>query len=498
MGQLKTSSEPSLSVNRTGSARFNRDHVGAYLQILHNDPRHELLTRGEELEIAGEIDAHRWHLYGALFSIPPVAQKYVHILQQVFDKQRPLQRTIDSIQPTHQESKEIFSEKFVESQDDRVATPAKLPWVAESMNTVTLLIDEYRELNAKLQRLLSTKNAEAKAAVVLKDMQRCRNHMAILLREIRPKPNIRTELINFAETLSQHKEPKSFMPPDDLQTALCTMRAEAGLYSDARRNMTNHNLRLVIPYAKKPRKGLEFMEIAQMGNSGLMRATEKYERRQGYKFSTYASWWVKQAITRGHADESRTIRIPVHMIQAMADAHKLSTELFLEFNREPTREELAAEMETEVAEVARLKSVTTIMSLDMPVGESEDSSFGDFLEGPDQNVAVANTEKQALKDKLEHVLKSLPERERLIIKLRYGLEDGYVYTLEEVGRILKVTRERVRQIEAKAVRKLQHPVRAKQLQAFWNSGTPEERNGESHHNEEPVLVDYPPSETLHQ
>jgi RNA polymerase primary sigma factor len=198
-----------------------------------------------------------------------------------------------------------------------------------------------------------------------------------------------------------------------------------------------------------------------------MRAVDKYEYRRGYKFSTYATWWIRQAITRSIADQARTIRIPVHMIETMSKIRNVSKKLLQEKGREPTIEEIAKEVKITVGEARRVLKISRHqISLDRPVGESEDSSFGDFIEDEKAESPVSAATQEMLKDKIESVLETLTYREREIIKLRYGIGDGYTYTLEEVGKIFKVTRERVRQIEAKAVRKLQHPIRSRKLEGF--------------------------------
>jgi RNA polymerase primary sigma factor len=256
--------------------------------------------------------------------------------------------------------------------------------------------------------------------------------------------------------------------PASLRKRVEIVRKRFTEYEQAKRDLSGGNLRLVVSIAKKYRnRGLSFLDLIQEGNTGLMRAVDKYEYRRGYKFSTYATWWIRQAITRAIADQARTIRIPVHMIETMSKLRNVSKKLLQDMGREPTIEETARAANISVEETRRVLKISRHpISLDRPVGESEDSYFGDFIEDDSAESPVQAATQEMLKDKIDQVLKTLTYREREIIKLRYGLGDGYTYTLEEVGRIFKVTRERVRQIEAKAVRKLQHPVRSRQLEGF--------------------------------
>ena len=257
-------------------------------------------------------------------------------------------------------------------------------------------------------------------------------------------------------------------PVDRLKRRIDQVRLHFEEYEEAKRQLSSGNLRLVVSIAKKYRnRGLSFLDLIQEGNTGLMKAVEKYEYRRGYKFSTYATWWIRQAITRSIADQARTIRIPVHMIETMSKLRNVTKKLVQTKGREPSVEEVAEATGITVEEAKRVMKISKHpISLDRPIGESDDSYFGDFIEDESAESPMQAAGQEMLKERIDDVLSTLTFREREIIKLRYGIGDGYTYTLEEVGRIFRVTRERVRQIEAKAVRKLRHPVRARQLASF--------------------------------
>jgi len=261
---------------------------------------------------------------------------------------------------------------------------------------------------------------------------------------------------------------RAVVPLEDLKDINKKMNEGEKASRDAKKEMIEANLRLVISIAKKyTNRGLQFLDLIQEGNIGLMKAVDKFEYKRGYKFSTYATWWIRQAITRAIADQARTIRIPVHMIETINKLIRTSRALVQELGREPTSEEIAKRMDIPVSKVRKvLKIAQEPISLETPIGEEEDSHLGDFIEdrsavSPAENVINLN-----LKEQTDALLKTLTPREERVIKMRFGIGDGSEHTLEEVGQSFQVTRERIRQIEAKALRKLRHPSRSRKLKAF--------------------------------
>ncbi|MEX0818191.1 MAG: sigma-70 family RNA polymerase sigma factor [Pirellulaceae bacterium] len=457
--------------------KLSDDPIRMYLSQMAVIP---LLTRDEEISLAKKIELTRKLFRRTLLSCDYAMRQTVDILTKVHRGELPFDRTI-KVSLTEQLTKEQIL--------------ARMP---HNLKSLERLLDLNKRDFARLIRKSTTPDeARGIRKAFLRRRKKCLQLVEELSLRTRRVQPLMKELERFSARMEQVRgrldqigadpafrderanlrlELRNLMmitqeSPRGLSRRCVTVRRQYTEYEAVKRQLSSGNLRLVVSIAKKYRnRGLSFLDLIQEGNTGLMRAVDKYEYRRGFKFSTYATWWIRQAITRAIADQARTIRIPVHMIDVLSKLRNIQKKMQQEMRREPTTEEIATRAGFSLDEVKRVMDIGRHpVSLDRPVGESDDCSFGEFIEDGTSDNPIKNASNGILRDKIEGLLKTLTYREREIVRLRYGLGDGYTYTLEEVGRIFKVTRERVRQIEAKALRKLQHPVRSQQLEGFLGS-----------------------------
>jgi RNA polymerase primary sigma factor len=473
-----------------GALDKTNDPVRMYLREMGTVP---LLTREGEVEIAKRIERGQLNVFKALSRSPVVIQALLALAQQLREGQKSIKEVVvfDDDELTEDRVSERLKD-VVGTIDEMERLYRKLGQLRVKRDTIprskrprdfrrySWAVAEHRILISKLVRSIQFTHTERKALIgairqavdEMRPLEREANRLEKRAEATRTNGNreVRKELRQARENLGDF-EVRIQASAVELRRSYQNIVLGEEQAEIAKRELIEANLRLVVSIAKKyTNRGLQFLDLIQEGNIGLMKAVDKFEYRRGYKFSTYATWWIRQAITRAIADQARTIRIPVHMIETINKLIRTSRQLVQEYGREPTSEEIAKRMEIPVAKVRKvLKIAQEPISLETPIGEEEDSHLGDFIE--DRGVispaeAVININ---LKEQTESVLKTLTPREEKVIKMRFGLDDGSEHTLEEVGQSFAVTRERIRQIEAKALRKLRHPSRSRKLRAFLDA-----------------------------
>ena len=472
MGEV-TTQQPSTenAVQDTEESDKSADLDDPVRMYLKQMGQKELLKRDEEVQLSRRIDQAETNLRKSLHHIGLVANYYADLAQRLLQNKERFDR--------------VVAEKNIDHREQ---------YFRELQNALNKLYDQYEAAQASFLRLRKARNRKRGVEAAQLDFKSHISKLHELYKRFSYKPKIYEDFVDhlrevrqrilklqrqqqaepqnpvYADTLSE-LETQLWMTIPDFLEHYQIMRGHMKQAKESKGEMIEANLRLVISIAKKyTNRGLAFLDLIQEGNMGLMKAVEKFEYRRGYKFSTYATWWIRQAITRSIADQARTIRIPVHMIETINKLMRVQKKLVQDLGREPTPEEISSHCGMSVERVRSvLKMAQQPISMQQPVGDSDDTSFGDFLEDKTAENPMDGAAFNSLREKLSVVLNTLNERERAVIEQRFGLRDGNPRTLEEVGRQFNVTRERIRQIEAKALRKLRHPSRIQKIKGFLDT-----------------------------